>query len=64
MNLSYDNADHGLILALAERWQFETNTFHLTVGEMTITLDNVNNLLHLRIIGQFCEFKPLKFEKT
>ncbi|XP_054780055.1 protein MAIN-LIKE 2-like isoform X1 [Prosopis cineraria] len=46
--MSLDNA---LIAALVERWRRETNTFHLTVGEMTITLEDVALLLGLAIDG-------------
>ncbi|XP_057735669.1 protein MAIN-LIKE 2-like [Arachis stenosperma] len=47
--MSLDNA---LIAALVERWRRETNTFHLTVGEMTITLEDVVLLLGLAIDGE------------
>ncbi|XP_028122207.1 protein MAIN-LIKE 2-like [Camellia sinensis] len=36
-----------------ESWQPETNTCHLTVGEMTITLDDVATILGLPIVGKF-----------
>ncbi|BAT89983.1 hypothetical protein VIGAN_06113500, partial [Vigna angularis var. angularis] len=39
VNLSYEYADHGLIVALTERWHLETNSFYLLVGEMSVTLD-------------------------
>ncbi|GAU37261.1 hypothetical protein TSUD_319150 [Trifolium subterraneum] len=35
-----------------ERWQPETGTFHLPIGEMTITLDDVSCLLHIPITGK------------
>ena len=38
-----------MVRALCERWHTETSSFHLPVGEMTITLDNVYNLLHIPI---------------
>ncbi|KAL5767650.1 hypothetical protein ACOSQ2_014433 [Xanthoceras sorbifolium] len=44
--------DNPLISALVERWRSETNTFHLTVGEMTITLKDVALLLGLPIDGE------------
>lgn len=44
--------DNSLISALVERWRRETNTFHLPVGEMTITLEDVGLLLGLPIDGK------------
>ncbi|KAJ6831335.1 protein MAIN-LIKE 1-like [Iris pallida] len=43
--------DVHLILSLAERWWPERNTFQLPVGEMTITLCDVANILELPITG-------------
>ncbi|KAL1812745.1 protein MAIN-LIKE 2 isoform X2 [Daucus carota subsp. sativus] len=43
--------DNPLISALVERWRRETNTFHFTVGEMTVTLEDVGFLLGLPIDG-------------
>ncbi|KAL5161584.1 Protein MAIN-LIKE 1 [Glycine soja] len=37
----------GLISTFVERWHREISTFHLPVGELTITLDDVATLLHL-----------------
>ncbi|CAI9093637.1 OLC1v1029186C1 [Oldenlandia corymbosa var. corymbosa] len=44
--------DNPLISALVERWRRETNTFHFTVGEMTVTLKDVAYLLGLSIDGE------------
>lgn len=44
--------DNPLISALVERWRRETNTFHFTVGEMTVTLEDVAYLLGLPIDGE------------
>ncbi|EOX93433.1 Serine/threonine protein phosphatase 7 long form [Theobroma cacao] len=43
--------DNPLISALVERWRRETNTFHFTMGEMTVTLQDVAFLLGLAIDG-------------
>nr|XP_043629502.1 protein MAIN-LIKE 2 isoform X2 [Erigeron canadensis] len=44
--------DNSLISALVERWRRETNTFHFTVGEMSITLEDVGYLIGLPIDGE------------
>ena len=55
-DILYEYIDLGLVLGFVERWHPETNTFHLPIGEMTITLDNVWSLLHLPIIKKFANF--------
>nr|XP_012570446.1 protein MAIN-LIKE 1-like [Cicer arietinum] len=45
--------DKGIIFAFVERWHRDTNSFHLPIGEMMITLDNVSSLLHISITGAF-----------
>ncbi|KAG7578774.1 Aminotransferase-like plant mobile domain [Arabidopsis thaliana x Arabidopsis arenosa] len=44
--------DNPLISALVERWRRETNTFHFTIGEMTVTLEDIALLLGLGIDGK------------
>ena len=44
--------DHGLITALMERWQLKTHTFHVPHGEVTITLQDVEVLLELLVVGE------------
>jgi len=61
---SVDTDDRGLISAFVERWHKETSSFHLPVGELTITLDDVAYLLHLPIIGAFHSFETLHVDEA
>ena len=47
-----------------ESWHGETSTFHLPVGELTITLDDVSSLLHLPIAGALHSFHALSTEEA
>ncbi|XP_047168310.1 protein MAIN-LIKE 1-like [Vigna umbellata] len=58
VNLSYEYVDHRLIVALSEK-----NIFHLSIGEMSVTLDDVLNQLHLPIMDQFCEVEELEYDE-
>jgi hypothetical protein len=49
--IGFMQLDWPLITALVERWRQETHTFHFTVGESTVTLQDVGVLLGLRIDG-------------
>jgi len=51
----YDNITHGLVCVMAERWHQETSNFHLSVGEMTITLDDVACLLGIPVAGRLIQ---------
>jgi hypothetical protein len=50
--LGFMQVDHPLITAMLERWRQETHTFHLPVGECTITLQDVEVLLGLPCDGR------------
>ncbi|XP_028230314.1 protein MAIN-LIKE 1-like [Glycine soja] len=56
--------DPGLISAFVEKWHKETSTFHLPVGELMITLDDVSSLLHRPISGAFHSFEALSVDET
>jgi hypothetical protein len=43
----HKQVDPYLINAFVERWHEETASFHMPVGEVTVTLDDVSCLLHL-----------------
>jgi len=44
--------NHLLVTALCKRWMIETHTFHLSLGETTITLEDVALQLGLPIDGE------------
>ena len=52
IDCSYRQANKELIAAFVERWQPETNTFHLPFGEMSITLEDVSILLKIPVTGK------------
>ncbi|KAL5152728.1 Protein MAIN-LIKE 1 [Glycine soja] len=54
----------GLISTFVERWHKETSNFHLLVGEVTITLDDVTSLLHLSIISAFHDFDTFHVDEA
>ncbi|KAK9284234.1 hypothetical protein L1049_023403 [Liquidambar formosana] len=49
--IGFIRLDPALITALVERWRQETHTFHLPIGEVTITLQDVAVLWGLPIDG-------------
>ncbi|KAF6145169.1 hypothetical protein GIB67_020360 [Kingdonia uniflora] len=49
--ISYEHYNAGLISAICEHWQPETNTFHFSWGEMTLSLDGVQYLIGLSADG-------------
>ena len=50
--IAYCRVDRAIITALVERWRQETHTFHLPLGEATITLLDVALLTRLPIEGR------------
>ncbi|KAK9162975.1 hypothetical protein Syun_003877 [Stephania yunnanensis] len=48
---SYRKAHKTFISAFMEKWQPETNTFHLSFGEMSIILEDVNRPLQIHVMG-------------
>ena len=59
LSSEYENISHGFVCGMTERWHEETNNFHLPVGEMTITLDDVACLLGILIIGRLLPDREL-----
>ncbi|CAJ2647685.1 unnamed protein product [Trifolium pratense] len=56
---NYSIIDHGVLTAFAERWHSETSTFHIPIGEVGITLDDVQCLLHLPIEGKLLNHRKI-----
>ena len=50
--MDFPKVDPSLISAFVERWRSETNSFHMSWGEMTITLEDVACLWGLPITGK------------
>ena len=48
----YEDVDERLVSAFIERWNPETNSFHMPFEEMTITLADVYFLLGIKIQGE------------
>ncbi|KAJ1385232.1 Aminotransferase-like, plant mobile domain [Sesbania bispinosa] len=59
---THSMVDRSLVSAFTERWHRETSSFHLPVGEMTITLDDVSTLLHLPVTGRLFSLPALSRE--
>lgn len=47
--IGYITVNHGMLYAFLEKRHSDTSSFHLPLGEISITLDNVSCLLHLLI---------------
>ncbi|GAU49778.1 hypothetical protein TSUD_141680 [Trifolium subterraneum] len=56
---NFNVLDYGVLWSFAERWHPETSTFHLPIGEMGITLDDVQCLLHIPIEGKFLNHRKI-----
>ena len=53
-----------LLYAFAERWHKETSSFHLPIGNMSITLDDVASLLHLPVAVAFHTYDAIDVEEV
>ena len=57
--VAYGKVDRAIITTLVERWRQETHTFHLPLGEVTITLLDVALLKRLPIEGRDMAYRIL-----
>ncbi|XP_058765778.1 protein MAIN-LIKE 2-like [Vicia villosa] len=56
----YSTINHDMQGAFVERWHKEMSSFHLPVGELTITLHDVACLLHLPIRGRLLDYSRIQ----
>ncbi|XP_021720028.1 protein MAIN-LIKE 1-like [Chenopodium quinoa] len=56
--IMFKRLDWPLISAFVERWQPDTNTFHMPFGEITIMLHDVYHILRLRVDGSMVSTTP------
>ena len=47
--IMHQHINSALISTFVERWQLDTNTFHMSLGEMTIMLHDVQRILSICI---------------
>lgn len=50
--MGFLNVSHAMLTALSARWHEESSSFHLHVGKMTVTLDDVVCLVQIPIEGK------------
>jgi len=63
LSSGYENISHGFVCAMIERWHEETSSFHLPVGNRTITLDDVACLLGIPITRRLLPDRELTREE-
>ena len=47
--IGHIHLDYPLVVALLERWDSTMSTFHLLIGEMMITMEDIHHLYQLPI---------------
>lgn len=52
----YTIINHDIPSAFMERWHSKTSSFHLLIGEMSVTLNDVSSLLHLSFRGRLLDY--------
>lgn len=61
---SYITFNHMIFNAFLERSHTETSSFHLSLGEMSITLDGVSCSLHLPISGELLDHGKIRKDEA
>ncbi|CAI0398726.1 unnamed protein product [Linum tenue] len=53
--------DMALLSAFVERWQPDTNTFHMPFGEISILLHDVHHILRIPVDGELSTCRLERF---
>ena len=61
---SYRFINRNVVSAFVERWQPETNNFHMPYSEMIITLDDVGTILGIPVTGKSVSANSLSVERA
>lgn len=51
--------DRDMLTALMERWDPNSNTFHVLTGEITVTLEDIYRITRLPIRGRLVNMVPV-----
>lgn len=51
--------DQDMLIALMERWDPNSNTFHLPTGKITVTLEDIYMITRLPIMGKLVNMAPV-----
>lgn len=54
------HVNHGMLTALVDHFHSEHNTFHLPVGEMTITLEDIYMNLRISFAGYKLDYDSMQ----
>lgn len=60
----YITVNHEMLNAFVKRWHTNTLSFHLPIGDMFITFDDVSCLLHLPIRGELLDHMRISKEEA
>lgn len=57
--IDYIYHDQDMIIALMERWDPNSNTFHLPISEITMMLEDIYRITTLPIRGKLVNMAPV-----
>jgi len=57
--IDYVFHDHDMLIALMERWDLNSNIFHLPTGKIIVTLEDIYKITRLPIRGRLVNMVPI-----